>query len=146
MLGKSRKRAQVIAAISVLSVFLIASTAFAVTKLIRATTGGIIAVARGVWFVVPPGSLQEDTPISVTARKTDDGVDFIFGPSGTTFRPSAKLCMTWQAIYGSAAVRDLEGIKLYDENGEKLEARVEMRRCGVVWHIPHFSLYYYRRR
>jgi hypothetical protein len=146
MLCKSSRRKYVIAAISVLSILLITSIAFAVTRLIRAESGGTIALAPGVWLVIPPGSLEEDTPISVTARKTDDGINFIFGPSGTTFDPPAKLCMTWQAIYGKADVKDLEGVRLYNENGDELEAKVEVGRYGVVWHIPHFSLYYYRRR
>ena len=144
MLSKtSGKRIRLLVLISVLSILLIASTAFAVTKLIKAKNGGVINVAPGILFEVPAGSLEADTRISVTMTETDNGIDFQFGPSGTVFDPPAKLFMTWQAIYGRANEKDAEGIKLYNEDGEELDVSIEKTSSGVVWYIPHFSIYYY---
>jgi len=147
MSGKTfGRRTQILVLISVLSVLLITSTAFAVTKLIKAKNGGVINVAPGILFEVPAGSLEADTQISVTMTETDTGIDFQFGPSGTVFDPPAKLFMTWQAIYGRANDKDAEDIKLYNEDGEELDVSIEETSSGVLWYIPHFSIYYYRRR
>ena len=140
------KRTQVITLISVLSMLLIATTAFAVTKRIRARNGGVISPNPGILFKVPAGSLEANTRISVTMTETDTGINFQFGPSGTVFDPPAKLFMTWQAIYGRANDRNAEDIKLYNEDGEELDVSIEKTSSGVVWYIPHFSIYYYRRR
>ena len=137
-----RKRVYVFALILVLSVLLTAMTALAATRLIKAKTGGTINIAPGVNFIVLPDALEENTVISADMEETEDGIDFHFGPSGTTFDPPAELRITWQAIGG----RDVEDITLYGEDGEEIEEEPEITPWGVIWYIEHFSIYYYRRR
>ena len=141
-----RRSTQALRTILALSLLLTATLAFAATRLIKVDKGGTINVGPGVNFVVPPNALEEDTEISVDMVRTDDGIDFCFGPSGTTFDPPAELRMTWQAIKGTGKATDPEDIRLYNEDGEEIETEPEIRKWGVIWRIPHFSLYYYRRR
>lgn len=134
-----RKRAQVLALILVLSVLLIAATAFAATELIRAKRGGTVDVAPGVSLVIKPGALEEDTVISANMRVKRDRITFRFGPRGTEFSKPAVLRISWQAIDG---VGDLT---LHGEKGEEIEP-AKITGQGVKYHIEHFSVYYFRRR
>ena len=84
------KRAHILTLIIILSVLVIATTAFGVTKLIKAKDGGVIRIAPGVSLRVPAGALEKNTEISATMRVRDRGVNFRFGPSGTTFDPPAR--------------------------------------------------------
>jgi hypothetical protein len=134
-----RKRAQVLAAILVLSVVLIATTAFAATEYIKAKRGGIVPVAPGVSLVIKPGALAEDTVISANMKVKRNHISFCFGPSGTVFSKPAELCISWQAI------DDVEDLTLYGEDGEGIEP-AKTTRWGVKYYIEHFSMYYFRRR
>jgi hypothetical protein len=136
-----RKRvAQALAAILVLSILLTATIALAATNLIRADKGGEIKIDRGVTFVVPPGALEKDTVISVDMKWTKDRICFYFGPDGTTFDPSAELRISWYAVSKMSMVDPI----LYGESGEKVIPQI--KNYEGVWHVPHFSIYYFRRR
>jgi len=60
----TKKRAQILALILVLSVLPIAATALAATKFITARAGGVVCIDQGVYFRIPPNSLGEDITIS----------------------------------------------------------------------------------
>jgi hypothetical protein len=138
-----QKRVKLIAPIFLLfalSLFLTATTAFAETQLIKAKTGGLINMARGIKFRIPSEALEEDTIISIDMELTTDSVNFTFKPSRLRFRKPAKLELSWKAIENLG----LDGLTLYGEDGEELEP--EVTACGVKWYIAHFSLYYHRRR
>jgi hypothetical protein len=136
-----RKRAaQALAAILVLSILLTATIALAATYSIRAGKGGEIKIAKGVTFVVPSGALKEDTVISADMKWTKDHICFYFGPDGTTFDPPAELRISWYTI----GKMDMADAILYGENGEKIMPQV--KNWQGAWPIPHFSMYYFRRR
>ena len=141
-----KKRIQALTLILVVSVFLTTTTAHAATELIDAEKGGKIEIAKGVWFVVKAKTLKADTLISAEMVKDNGRVSFIFGPCGTVFRKTngiekdkpAHLRVSWEAL------EDTEDLTLIGPGGEGIEPDVNDDR--VVWKIPHFSLYYYRRR
>jgi hypothetical protein len=132
------KRAWVLVLVIVLSVLVTATTALAATKFIRARRGGVIRIAPRVLLIVPPRSLSRNTVISAYMYRTKDQIRFEFGPDGTTFARPAKLLISWRDI------DDADDLTLYGEDGERV--RTDVRRCGVVCYIEHFSLYYFRRR
>ena len=134
-----RKRAQVLAVILVLSLLLIAATAFAATKYISAKKGGTVDIAPGVSLVIKPGVLEEDTAISANMKVKRNRISFSFRPSGAEFSKPVELCISWQAI------DDVEDLTLYGENGEEIEP-AKTTRWGVKYYIEHFSMYYFRRR
>ena len=138
----SKRRARVLALILVLSVSVVAATAFAATKLIKANKGGVIPMGHGVKLTILPNALEEDTEISAEMEYTEDRINFHFGPSGIQFSEPAELRLTWQAIGG----RDVENIVLYDGNDQEIETEPEIGSSGVVFYIEHFSIYYHRRR
>jgi hypothetical protein len=77
--------------------------------------------------------------ICAEVYRTGSRVEFAFGPHNIHFvTPAVELKMTWEVLGD-----DIEDLTLYGE-GEALEP--EIQPWGVVWRIPHFSLYYYRRR
>lgn len=83
-----KKRAHALAVVLVLSILMTATTAFGRgPRHIKADKGGSIDVDKGIKFVVPPRSLEEDTIISVEMRKDSNSISFYFdfGPDGTTF-------------------------------------------------------------
>jgi len=136
-----RKRAaQALTAILALSILLTATIALATTNLIRADKGGEIKIAKGVTFVVPSGALKEDTVISADMKWTKDYICFYFGPDGTSFAPPAQLRISWYTI----SKMDIADPILYGENGEKIMPQIKNWRGA--WPIPHFSVYYFRRR
>jgi hypothetical protein len=129
--------------IAILALFLIAVTAFAVEQLIIAEEGGVITITEGVYLIVPPEALDEDTMISAEASVKGKRVCFEFGPEGLTFNKPAKLGMTWDTVILllSNGVYDF---MLYGEDGSQITPRITER--GIVYNIEHFSLYYFRRR
>jgi hypothetical protein len=141
-----RKKAilPVIAAVALL-MLLTTTIALAATKYID-EEGGTIDIARGVSFVVPEGSLitergnNQGVVITVHRLMFRKTVIFRFGPCGTQFSESnpAMLCVTWQALGRT------EDLVLHGPDGLLIEP--EVYRWGVIWRIPHFSIYYYRRR
>jgi len=135
-----KKRVAALTVILILSVFLSATTALAITKLIKADKGGKVPVSNGVKLIVPPGSLEEDTVISADLYVRRDVICLSFGPSGTTFDPSAVLKISWKVI----AKYDLDDYTLYGPNDLSLSPRITKE--GLEYEVPHFSLYYYRRR
>lgn len=136
-----RKRAQALAVILVLSVFLVATTVFAATKLIEAKKGGVVQIAQGVELVIRPNALEEDTVIAASMELQRKRVVFEFGPDGTKFRKPAHLSLSWAAM---EALGDLESLTLYGEDGEEIEPKI--KGWGMEYPIDHFSLYYHRRR
>ena len=135
-----RKRAKALALILFLSVFLIATTASAATRFIRADEGGAVRITSGAWLLIPAGSLEEDTLISANMKRTHNYLYFRFNPSGTVFDPDkpAQLCLAWWRLQG------LESFVLYGKDGS--EVTPEFRWWGVKYDVDHFSLYYFRRR
>lgn len=128
-----------------LLLLLVTTLAYAANQYID-RSGGSIDIAEGVCFVVPENSLVtvrgNDQGVVITAnmlviRKT---VVFGFAPDGTQFsrKNPAMLCMTWEAL------GDPEDLILHGPGGLLIEA--ETYSWGVMWRIPHFSIYYYRRR
>jgi len=133
-----KKRAQLLAVILVLSLLLTATTAFAVSEYITAKKGGVIGIAQGVKLVILPRALKEDTLISADMLKKKKRIEFTFEPDGTVFAKPAILKIAWSAI------EDLEDLVLYGLDGEKIRPRI--KGWGLEYRIPHFSLYYFRRR
>ena len=84
------------------------------------------------------GTLESDTVISANMVYKSNAIDFVFGPSGTTFNQPMELKVFWDAL------EDLDDYTLYGEGRSKLEP--EICEWGLIYRIPHFSLYYYRRR
>ena len=136
-----KKKTQILGLILVLSILLIATTAFARTKLIKAGRSGTIVMDAGVKIKIPRGALLEDTLISAEMEVTSDQVRFIFGPSPLAPQVPANLMISWSAIKDL----NLDGFTLYGPNDEEIEPSV-ISGWGMVWEIPHFSLYYHRRR
>ena len=134
-----RKRVQVLLPVLVLSVLLVAATAFAATEYISAKRGGTVDVAPGVSLVIKPGALAEDTVISANMKVKRDRISFRFGPSGTEFSKPAVLCISWRAIDG------VEDLTLFGEDGEEIEP-AKTTGWGLKYYIEHFSIYYFRRR
>lgn len=133
-----RKRAHLSAAVIAISLLMIATTAFAVTKLIEAKKGGTLEIAEGVELVVPPQALEEDTIISADMKMKSKSITFKFKPDGTVFVKPAKLQIAWSAI------QDVDDLTLYEKNGDEIEPRIT--GWGLEYEISHFSLYYFRRR
>ena len=136
----ARRNLKVLPVVLVLSILLIATTALAATKLMKAKSGGVVNIAVGIRLKVEKGSLEEDTYIS--AELTSDGgrVGFEFGPAGTVFSEPAKLRISQKAVEEMG----LEGLTLYGDRGQKIEP--DVNPGYVEYEIPHFSIYYYRRR
>jgi flagellar biosynthesis GTPase FlhF len=82
-----RKRIHVLAVILVLLVFMTAATAFGATEFVKAHKGGEIDIDKGIKFVIPAKSMEEDAVISVDMKKDGDSfsIYFDFGPGGTGF-------------------------------------------------------------
>jgi hypothetical protein len=133
------KKAFTLTVAFVLSVILIA-TVYADIKLITAKKGGTVRAERGAELVIPPGALAEDTVISARLDIQNDVIDLVFGPHGTEFNPPAVFKVSWTLInkYG------IEDYTVYGPDGETIVP--ETTNKGLEYQVPHFSLYYYRRR
>jgi hypothetical protein len=144
--GKMHKKIWlVILCLLVLASFI--GAAFAVTQMIKAEDGGILEIRRnGVQLFIPPGALEKDTNISAV-MSLDQSTEpktlvFEFGPSGTTFAPSAELRIDKKFFQES----DVDDIKLYSEDGEEIDAVFSGNSEMLIFYLDHFSYYYYRRR
>ena len=135
-----RKRAYVLVLVLVLSMLFIATTAFAITSLVKAKKGGEINIAPGVSLIIYPGALEKNTVISADILQGRKRIFFSFGPDDTEFSIPAELCISWEAVQSF----DLKNPILFGEDGERLVPKI--RWWGVKYNIDHFSLYYYRRR
>jgi len=80
------------------------------------------------------------TVISAEMEITDGYVDFIFGPSPLNFDQPCILAMSWYAV----GRLGLEDYTLTGPNGEEIQPVTQ--RWGMQWSIPHFSIYYHKRR
>ena len=142
-----KKGACILALIIVLSVALAASSAHAATKRIKAKSGGVIKVDKGIKFRIPPRSLEKDTTITIDVIQEQDYVAFEFGPSGTIFAEDkpAQLMVTWRAL----ALLGISDPTLYGEDDEPVHPNMKWYglKYGIKgFYLEHFSLYYYRRR
>lgn len=137
-----QKRAKVIAPIFILLVLSLFLTAIASaeTTFIEAGKSGRVVMQRGVKLRILRNALEEDTLISAEMVITEDQVDFIFGPSPLSLNVPALLKISW----GAAEDLGLDGSTLIGPYGEEIEPSVD--DWGMIWEIPHFSLYYHRRR
>jgi len=138
-----KKRAKVFAVILLLSVLLAAATALAASRFIDADKGGVIHIAWGISFKVPPNSLEEDTVISANMVIDRKRVCFDFGPDGTTFDPPAELIMTWPILTGLVRMGVCD-LTLYGGDGSETEPIIGS--SAVKYPIEHFSIYYFARR
>lgn len=109
------------------------------TKLVSADEGGTVSVYTGLSIVIPPGALDEDTSISAELEWKRKSIKYRFFPSPMTFNVPVELRATWSCVEAMG----LKDFVLYGE-GEQIEP--EVTEDGLIWQIPHFSLYYYRRR
>ena len=138
-----KKRARVATAIFamlVLSALFTATSTHAVTVFVEGHDNVSIEIADGVELEIPRGALKEDTFLSADMEITEDQVRFIFGPSAMEFKKSLKLRIRWDVIEGL----DLETFTLFGPDGEEIEPQIN--DSEMTWKIPHFSLYYHRRR
>jgi hypothetical protein len=114
-------------------------------KYIRNERGGSIDITRGTRLVVPPQAMvmeKKGVVISADTIKRKEYVCFDFRPDGTVFAENkpAELRAARETLnrYG------VDDLTLYGPDDEEIQPDVNTR--GVVWRIPHFSLYYFRRR
>jgi len=133
--------------IIVISALLLLATAasYAATQLIKAKTGGVIHIDKGILFKIRPKALKNDTIISVNMIKTKEGIYLEFGPNDTTFNPSAQLMINWTAL----AKLGMGDFTLYGEDGSKIAPTIgpEGLTYGMKsFSVSHFSLYYFGRR
>ena len=151
MLHKAlRKRARVLAPIIVLSLVLVAVTAFAASQLITAKKGGTIDIAPGVELVFLPRTLEEDTVISASMSVDQydvdqDGMDenvivYDFGPDGILLSKPVRLVILREVIEDA----EVDDLVLYGGDGEKITPKKNKKR--LVYKLDHFSRYYHRRR
>jgi len=93
ILGRNGKAIALIVLVLSVTLFMNTTTAFGkaekgskvVEKLIKAKEGGIVKIAKGVIFRVDRSVVKEDTLIYAKMIQDENGLSFIFGPSGTTF-------------------------------------------------------------
>jgi len=138
---KKRGSHQLYALLMILSVGLLVATAFSATQLVEAKKGGTIHIAPGVELKILPGALEVDTVISADIIREEDYIGYWFGPDGTTFAKPARLQVSLKVLND---VEDVDDFTLYGEYGEEITPRIKGKR--LIYHIPHFSLYYFRRR
>ena len=115
------------------------------TRRIRARTGGTIAILNRstlASFLVPRGSLEKDTKISMSVTGQGMGMYVEFGPDGTTFDPPARLIVTFPA-----EDVDPDAIVSYlisdDGSKEKVDQTVKVvgRLIVINAEIPHFTIW-----
>lgn len=87
---------------NVLNMALMQMEDFAYSQLVPASTGGTLQFGEFT-FYVPPGSLNEDTIISIT-QTSDSYIQMDFGPDGTQFDPPATMTVS----YATANLRNLK--------------------------------------
>jgi hypothetical protein len=141
------RRAYILSLVLILSVLLTATTVSAATKYMKAKFGGTIYITSGVKLVIPKDALPvtdnkdiKSMAISADVELANDRVSFMLGPSGLSFNVPLRLEISWSSIISL----DLDSFVLYGPNGE--EIRPQLTSYGLRYDIPHFSLYYHRRR
>ena len=135
-----RRNLVILPIVLILSILLATTTALAVTKPIKAKNGGVIKIADGVSLKIERDSLPGDTLISAEMTLDDEYVDIEFGPGGTIFSEPAKLRIDLKVLDEMG----LDGLTLFWEGGEEIEP--DIGKKYAEYEIPHFSIYYYRRR
>ena len=139
-----RRKLQIAGTILVLSVLLAAMTALAVTQLVKAGPGGTIDIADGISLKIKPHSLTDDVEITAEMWLVEDEignrVEFSFLPDSIIFGEPAKLIVNMDVINAMG----LEQLTLYGPGDEPIEPDLKGNRA--IYEIPHFSIYYYRRR
>jgi len=128
-----------------LSGLLLALSVSLASKYVRKGRGGKVRLARGMQLVILPQAILTDRKgivISTGAVQRRKYICLDLGPDGTTFAKDkpAELRATWKAI----SRYNIDGLTLYGEDGKEIEGYET--ELGAVWYIPHFSLYYFRRR
>ncbi|MBD3184735.1 hypothetical protein GF312_20810 [Candidatus Poribacteria bacterium] len=129
--------------LAVLMVFSV-NSALAGSEVIDPEEGGTIRICKGLALRILPNSfgddVKEEIVISAYLNEDRDSVNICFGPSGTVFEKPALLCITWEAIIKYGIIDPF----LYSPDGGFVFP--EIRNWGLFWRIPHFSIYYFRRR
>jgi len=110
---------------------------------------------RNVRFKLKKGALKETTTISIklsleviknsSGDKELGAMNFEFGPSGTQFEPHAELKIPFQMLLTD----DIDTFFITNENGDELDDisyDIDEATEYLIAYIPHFSLYYFRRR
>lgn len=114
----------------------------AVSQLVKASTGGTLYFGE-FKFYIPPGSLANDTIISI--RMTSDKyIQMDFGPDGTQFNPPA----TMTATYATANLKNKKpsslSISWFDTVTDQwidLGGTVNQKTLTVSVPITHFTEY-----
>lgn len=112
------------------------------SQLVPASTGGTLYFGE-FQFYVPPGSLSNDTVISIT-KTSDRYIQVDFGPDGTQFDPPATMTVS----YASANLRNTPpsslSISWFDVAGNKwvnIGGTVNQTAKTVSVAISHFTQY-----
>lgn len=123
---------------------------FVKSELISATRGGSIGVTQaeepalaGTTLAVPPSALLVDSRLTLELGLTDlsstpRGPVAIWGPSGTTFSPEAKLTMP--IVLQSADEASLLEIVVEEENGTRFVIPNEQLTIDTTAHLVTFSV------
>jgi hypothetical protein len=141
-----RKRAQALALILVLSVLLVAATAFAATEIIRAKRGGVVCVGPGVSLEIKPRGLEEDAIVSADMKVKRNRISFSFSAVALDDGDDVELTKPAVLCVSQRVANDLEDLTLYGKNGEEIEPVRTTRHGAECYLLEHFSIYYFRRR
>ncbi len=127
---------------SVLNLALMQAEEFTVSQLVKASTGGTLYFGE-FEFYIPPGSLANDTIISITMT-SDKYIQMDFGPDGTQFNPPATMKVT----YATANLKDIKpsnlSISWFDTATKQwinLGGTVDQSTMTVSVPITHFTEY-----
>ncbi len=115
---------------------------FTYSQLVPAATGGTLYFGE-FKFYIPPGSLANDTVISVT-QTSDRYIQMDFGPDGTQFNPPATMTVS----YATANLRNLKPSNLAvswfntaTNQWINLGGTVNQSAMTVSVEIEHFTQY-----
>ncbi len=101
-----------------------------------------VNIVHGISLRVEPHSVQEDAVISADIACPDgtENINFSFKPDNTSFDKPAKLRVSMDAI----GEMGLTQLTLYGPDDEAIQPSIKGNYA--IYEIPHFSIYYYRRR
>lgn len=112
------------------------------SQFVPASTGGTLSFGE-FQFYIPPGSLNNDTVISI-AKTSDRYIQMDFGPDGTQFDPPATMTVS----YASANLRNVPpsnlSISWFDVAANKwvnIGGTVNQAAMTVSVSISHFTQY-----